>query len=91
MSAYSIHHGNIAACCTVTTVTGEEINLIYESASRCPVTLTRGDEEAAFKALPLKVREAVNRQFSEVFSLPLEQRGDWVKAQNPFLVWTDDV
>ncbi len=78
MTTYTIHPGNIAACCTVEM---GPIDLIYMAEGKPPATLTRLEENQfkAFLALPPQVQAAVNRHYAAVFALPLEQRGEYMK------------
>ena len=81
---YTIQHGNIAAVQYVDTPEGKRVTCVYLSDGK-PVESTDRDARD-FAALPMEVRAAVNRQFGQVFSLPLESRDVWVKAQVPFTV-----
>jgi len=86
---YTIDHSSIAGALYVTRKDGQESDCFYISESRPVQVGVSGTEQQAeerFKALPMEVRAAVNRQFGEVFSLPLGSRGAWVFAQMPFIV-----
>jgi hypothetical protein len=82
---YTIKHGNIAAVCEVTKPDGTVVSLIYLADGKLPVTHPSNTPKD-FEALPLAVQAAVNRQFGQVFSLPIGRRDEWVKAQVPFEV-----
>lgn len=86
---YVIAHRTIAAAIEVTGPDGKEY-LCYYMADGKPVQEgVSGSAESAekrFLALPLPVRRVVEYQFRQVFALPIERRGDWVKAQVPFEV-----
>lgn len=78
---YVIRHSSIAVALYVTREDGQESDCFYTSENR-PVQVglsgTGQHAEAKFKALPLEVRIAVNEQFDQVFSLPIDHRGAWV-------------
>lgn len=84
MKKYRIRHGNIAALLYVTLDNDpKEYEFVYVSGQQQPTRAVAGFWPL-FDDLPLEVRAAINRQFGQVFSLPLEQRGAWVRAQVPF-------
>ena len=85
---YKITHGSIAAVITIN-AGGTEHNAYYMAADK-PAQLdcagTEADSVARFMALPLEVRAAVNKQFHDVFAVPLAMRSEAVKNRVPFFV-----
>ena len=85
---YKITQGSIAAVITIST-NGAEHSAYYIAADK-PVQLdcagTERDATARFMALPLEVRAAVNKQFHEIFAVPLAMRGEAVKNRVPFFL-----
>ncbi len=87
MTTYTIHPGNIAACCTVEMA---PIDFVYLAEGKLPVTVQRRqeDETKAFVALPFAVQHAITAHFAAVFALPLEQRGEYMKNAKSIKVTT---
>ncbi len=86
---YTIKHSSIAAALTVTDENGKTWDCCYMAESKpVQVGVSRSEQQAEdrFRALPLPVQAADNRQYGEVFSLPIERRGEWSKAQVRFTV-----
>lgn len=85
---YKISQGSIAAVITIC-ADGAEHNAYYMAADK-PVQLdcagTERDAVARFMSLPLEVRAAVNKQFHEVFAVPVALRSEAVKNRVPFFV-----
>ena len=85
---YKISQGSIAAVITIS-ADGAEHNAYYMAADK-PAQLgcvgTERDATARFMALPLEVRAAVNKQFHEIFAVPLAIRGEAVKNRVPFFL-----
>jgi len=90
---YTIKHGSIAACQQVTDENGKGFDLIYlrDSVTVEGVRGTEQDGVNRFNALPIEVRAAVNMQFGIVFSLPIEQRGEFCKNSQSFSVFGEAV
>lgn len=82
---YRIKHGNIAGILYVTMSGSDGKEYAYAFINNTQTELA-GGFWPLFDDLPLAVRAAINKQFGQVFSLPVEQRGAWVKAQVPFEV-----
>ena len=72
---YIIKHGRIAALQYVITPEGKEIRVVDTK-----------EHQPEFEALPESVRDAVNRQFGIVFSLPYSSRESFVQNSLPFEV-----
>ena len=95
MQTYTIKHSNIAALIHVL-VNGKELDYVFMGEPERPLgneILTNSvkgtpltEKIAPFNSLPMEVRAKINKQFGNVFSLPLKERGKWVKAQTPFKV-----
>ena len=85
---YKITQGGIAAVITIN-AGGTDYNAYYMAADK-PVQLgcagTEADAIDRFMALPLEVRAAVNKQFHEVFAVPVALRSEAVKNRVPFFV-----
>jgi hypothetical protein len=85
---YKITQGSIAAVITIN-ANGADYNAYYMAADK-PAQLdcagTEADAVTRFMALPLEVRAAVNKQFHDVFAVPLAMRGEAVKNRAPFFV-----
>ena len=79
---YTIKQGSIAAMIHVTDETGRVTDCIYMSENKQPEAYPQGncggEGVFAWGALPLSVRAHVNRQFADVFSLPVDRREDFV-------------
>ena len=85
---YKITQGGIAAVITIC-ADGEEHSAYFMAGDK-PVQLdcagTERDAIDRFRALPLEVRAAVNKQFHEVFAVPVALRSEAVKNRVPFFV-----
>ena len=85
---YKITQGGIAAVITIC-ADGKEQSAYFMAGDK-PVQLdcagTERDAIDRFMALPLEVRAAVNKQFHEVFAVPVALRSEAVKNRVPFFV-----
>lgn len=86
MKAYTLVPGSIAAMLHVRD--GDRtIDCIYMDARKIEAYgldgISRGD---CFASLPVYVAAAVAGHFKIVFSLPVEQRGAYLKGRGPWLV-----
>lgn len=78
---YAIKQSNIAACIHVSDQSGRVWDCCYMSDTRPVQVGVSGDDadrENLFRTLPEAVRDAVNKQYAEVFAVPIEKRGDFV-------------
>lgn len=90
---FLIEQRTIAAAITVHAEDGTQYDCYYIAPGKSVQVGVSGTEQAAearFLVLPMEVRAAVNRQFGEVFSLPIGRRDIWVKSQIPFTVEVED-
>jgi len=69
---YKIEHGSIAAVQFVTMPNGKKI------------TVSDSKDEPNLRVLPLQVITAINRQFGIVFSLPYDNREEFIQNAIPF-------
>lgn len=86
---YVISHSTIAAALYVTDPEGNTKTCYYMAEDKPVQEGVAGSEAMAqerFKRYPMEVQAAVNRQFGQVFSLPIERRANWVANQLPFVV-----
>ena len=74
---YTIKHGSISAVQFVTMPNGKQI------------TVSDSKDEPNLRVLPLKVIEAINRQFGIVFSLPYENREQFIQNSIAFEIDVD--
>lgn len=84
MKTYTIKHSSIAAAITVTDDFGNQWDCCYLAKNKPVQVGVAGNDahrEGLFMALPESVRAAVNKQYAAVFSVPIEQRGEFVKVQ----------
>jgi hypothetical protein len=88
---YTIKQGNISACIAVFDETGKTWNCIYMADGKPiqeGVSGSNADGIARFMQLPQQVREAVERQFVEVFALPIEDRAAWIFERDDTVIDT---
>lgn len=73
---YIIKHGNIAS---IIKVNGQRFCYLKENiiCDLCQACEKKGIK--TFEALPVKVKATVKDMFSQVFSLPVNERGDYIK------------
>ena len=90
MIEYQIRASGIAACISVRTAALGEYSCIYIKAGVIEAYLNHNLRLNVWRALPEPVREAVTRDFAEVFALPIEERGAAVDASKPYTVEVSD-
>lgn len=88
---YTLYPGNIASMLHIQPEGGKMMDCIYMAAEKQPVIFLSGRkneaaEAAAFMALPLSVRVAANRHFGGVFSLPVNERSQYLRHCVPWEV-----
>lgn len=83
---YSVLMRSIPAIITVVDQAGEEFDCIYLSAEKgCVVGVSNNGKEL-FDKLPDVLKIKLLNHFEEAFSVPLEERGQWLKSQSGFIV-----
>ena len=82
---YEIKPSNVASMLYVTTPEGFVVCCFDNNEAYHEGNMS-GDGKLWWESLPLEVRAAVNKQFGIVFSLPYNQRDDFLKSSVPFLV-----
>ena len=85
MNAYTIKPCNVAACCDVFSPDGKQTSFIFMAEGK-PIATIKDETGKEFQAMPLVIRAAVNKHFGTVFALPIDRRGEYLKACIPFTV-----
>lgn len=79
---YRIKQSNIASLIQVIDDSGRVTDCIFMSEGKQPEAYPEGNcagnGVAAWEALPITVRAAVNRQFALIFDLPIKSRQDFI-------------
>jgi hypothetical protein len=72
---YTIKHGNIASIIKV----NDKRFCYLKKGIICDTLHASTIGVRNFEALPEKVKKAVKDQFNKIFSLPVEERGEYIK------------
>jgi hypothetical protein len=80
---YRITHGSVPAYCEV-----NGLSFIYFADGKLPGHREPGD--AYWQALPMEVKSAVSLDFTVLFTLPIEKRGEYCATMEPYDVEVEE-
>lgn len=89
LTRFVVRHGYIAGCIMINSdifeseadqVYDEEAVIYFPGLANCEFGVNDQNKQK-YRSLPYVVRAHIEDRFTQVFALPLEKRGEWVKIE----------